>query len=172
MFETCKLHICIQEEACRLLEECSVALKKRYLEGQPTTVKVHGVECMNDDPTEVNVLYAKVTFIDESSRLQNLVDWMVDQFTSAGLMQQQVSSMQREDGDVKLHVTLMNTKFQKKQQSLEIESNERQRSVLRESFDATQILQVISSILLSVHQPISSKDCNTIKPLLQYHEIC
>jgi hypothetical protein len=66
---------------------------------------------------------------------------MVDQFTSAGLMQQQVSSMQREDGDVKLHVTLMNTKFQKKQQSLEIESNERQRSVLRESFDATQILQ-------------------------------
>ena len=104
-------------------------------------------------------------------RLQSLVDWMVEQFTSARLMQQQHSSVQRETGDVKLHVTLMNTKFQKRQQSKEIESNGRQRLVFKESFDATQILQV-SSILTPDHQPISSLDYTAIKRLLHCYKRC
>nr|CAD7463272.1 unnamed protein product [Timema tahoe] len=43
-----------------------------------------GLEYMNDDPAEVDVLYGKVNVQDHSSLLQQLADNLVDFFTSKG----------------------------------------------------------------------------------------
>ncbi|XP_062522116.1 activating signal cointegrator 1 complex subunit 1-like isoform X2 [Corticium candelabrum] len=107
-----------EEKACDLLSECS-----------RTVVKI-------------DVLYGKVSLADGSDRLQCLVDQLVKHFTDAGLMQQDYTHiMQREYGDVKMHVTLMNTKLRKEQQRLEAESSRTHRRKYRESFDAIQIFQ-------------------------------
>ena len=38
------------------------------LGGDPAVMCVEGVECMNDDPSSVDVLYAKVFLTDQSDR--------------------------------------------------------------------------------------------------------
>lgn len=40
----------------------------KHLQNRPVVVELKGVECMNDDPSEVDVLYAKVTTKDGSDR--------------------------------------------------------------------------------------------------------
>jgi activating signal cointegrator complex subunit 1 len=44
-----------------------------------------GVEYMNDDPAEVDVLYGKVHVKDRSQVLQQIADGVVDCFSSKGL---------------------------------------------------------------------------------------
>jgi hypothetical protein len=44
-----------------------------------------GVEYMNDDPAEVDVLYGKVHVKDGSRVLQQLADGVTDSFSSKGL---------------------------------------------------------------------------------------
>jgi activating signal cointegrator complex subunit 1 len=75
---------------------------------------------MNDDPNSVDVLYAKVSATDGTSRLQTFVDGIVERFTSAGLMSRQYDR-------VKLHITVIN--------SLMRGTSEKQ----RQSFDAANI---------------------------------
>ena len=65
-------------------------------------MKLEGIDYMNDDPSQVNVLYGQC--VDVSGRLQRLADSVVDHFEARGLLD-------REYERVKLHVTLMNTKF-------------------------------------------------------------
>lgn len=74
------------------------------LNDQPLDVEISGLEIMNDDPAEVNVVYAKAHTMDGSDKLQRLADGLVDKFVASGLMARQYDR-------VKLHVTLMNTKF-------------------------------------------------------------
>ncbi|XP_062522115.1 activating signal cointegrator 1 complex subunit 1-like isoform X1 [Corticium candelabrum] len=131
-----------EEKACDLLSECSRTVVKSELCGRPAIIQIQGLEYMNDDPSAVDVLYGKVSLADGSDRLQCLVDQLVKHFTDAGLMQQDYTHiMQREYGDVKMHVTLMNTKLRKEQQRLEAESSRTHRRKYRESFDAIQIFQ-------------------------------
>lgn len=47
-------------------------------------VELRGLEIMNDDPGEVDVLYARVMPVTWSHSLQNMVDEMVDLFVKAG----------------------------------------------------------------------------------------
>ena len=46
---------------------CFIVFSK-YLNDSPVTVELKGVEYMNDDPAEVDVLYAKVITQDGSDR--------------------------------------------------------------------------------------------------------
>ncbi len=66
-------------------------------------VAIKGLEIMNDDPSEVDVVYAKVN----SDRLQTAANAIVEKFRKSGL----VAAKQYER--VKLHVTLINTLFRK-----------------------------------------------------------
>ena len=108
---------------------------------------------MNDDPSEVDVVYAKVAVNDGSDKLQTLADQLVDKFVSEGLMVKQYDR-------VKLHLTLMNTLFRKDDAGIcdnEIvrkkgAHEERQmqqpgdrRPMIRESLDAKTILEKYSS---------------------------
>ena len=65
--------------------------------------KIKGLEIMNDDPSEVDVVYGRV----HCEPLQSMAEYIVNQFIDTGFMPRQFDR-------IKLHVTLMNTKFRLK----------------------------------------------------------
>merc|ERR1711874_589346 len=90
---------------------------------------VAGLEYMNDDPAEVDVLYAKI--VDEEGRLQQAAEAIVDKFVESGLMGRQYDR-------VKLHVTLMNTLFRKESGDVGDKNDFLEN---RESFDARPVFE-------------------------------
>ena len=48
----------------------------------PINIEIRGIECMNDDPAEVNVLYAII--VDKDGYLQDLSEKIVDYFVADG----------------------------------------------------------------------------------------
>jgi activating signal cointegrator complex subunit 1 len=80
---------------------------------------------MNDDPSKVDVLYGRC--IENSGRLQQLADVVVNSLEADGLLDRQYER-------VKLHATLMNSLFKVKDDS---EEN------VRSTFNAKPILEVI-----------------------------
>ena len=71
--------------------------------------RLKGLEIMNDDPSEVDVLYAKID--DPTGRLQLIADrvyeWMMD--SEPRFLQDKFDHLD----NVKLHVTLMNSRYRK-----------------------------------------------------------
>lgn len=138
-----KLHITIgtmalldnreRQKAAKLLAECNEDIVKPILDGEPLRLRVAGLEYMNDDPAEVDVLYAQVESADGSDKLQILADQLVDRFVTEGVMQRQYER-------VKLHATVMNTMFREKPSQV-IDVNPRGNKS-RETFDASVILQI------------------------------
>ncbi|XP_069677195.1 activating signal cointegrator 1 complex subunit 1 isoform X6 [Periplaneta americana] len=128
-----------RERAAQCLTLCKESIVQPLLRGETLAVRMVGVEYMNDDPAEVDILYGKVHVEgnDNSHVLQDLADGIVGHFTSRGMMQKQYER-------VKLHVTLMNTLF-RSEESSDIDSD-KQRP--RESFDATGILKSSNSTTL------------------------
>lgn len=104
---------------------------------------------MNDDPSEVDVLYGKVSiFITylyshkfwnvylyclkvESKTMQRIADEITNYFIDAGLIQRQYDH-------VKMHVTLINTLFRKPDEATEAKGNLPR---ARKTFDARSILK-------------------------------
>ncbi|KAK2573292.1 Activating signal cointegrator 1 complex subunit 1 [Acropora cervicornis] len=74
-------------------QECHIILLNKHLQNRPVVVELKGVECMNDDPSEVDVLYAKVTTKDGSDRLQKLADGVVEKFVAHGLMKKEYEKL-------------------------------------------------------------------------------
>lgn len=95
---------CDRERAVDLLADCKENLVVTILDDRPIEIELSGLEIMNDDPGEVDVIYARLTPNDGADKLQRLSDSLVDTFVSAGLMSRQYNR-------VKLHVTLMNAKW-------------------------------------------------------------
>eukprot|EP01090_Pellita_catalonica_P014089 TRINITY_DN3504_c0_g1_i2.p1 TRINITY_DN3504_c0_g1~~TRINITY_DN3504_c0_g1_i2.p1 ORF type:complete len:229 (+),score=41.45 TRINITY_DN3504_c0_g1_i2:349-1035(+) len=98
------------------------------LDTRSLVVSLAGVEYMNDDPTQVNVLYIKV----KNERLQKVCRWLVERFMQEGLAEESTKSV-----DVLLHATLYNTRFRKKGLTAKEEK--------RIPFDATQIINSFGS---------------------------
>lgn len=139
----CKLHLTIGclvllddseiKRAVDTLRECREEIVEPILKGRSLDIQLDGLEYMNDDPSEVDVLYVKVK--DPTERLQILADRLVDKFTSTGLMQ-------REYDRVKLHVTVMNTLFRKDPTgTAEPDRRQGKGRKERESFNAISLLQ-------------------------------
>ncbi|XP_063077826.1 activating signal cointegrator 1 complex subunit 1 [Engraulis encrasicolus] len=122
------------ERAAQLLLQCQDFIRD-LTEGRPITLVVSGIEYMNDDPSMVDVLYAKVQVKDGSDMLQVIADRLVEHFVSAGLMT-------REYDRVKLHGTVMNTLFRKDPNAEDKGSHGKQNAKDREAFDARNILQI------------------------------
>ncbi|XP_054707295.1 activating signal cointegrator 1 complex subunit 1-like isoform X2 [Uloborus diversus] len=97
-----------------------------FLDGKTLEVNVKGIEYMNDDPAEVDVLYAKVEEVDDDSCLQIVANMLMNSFTDNDLSKKQYDQ-------VKLHITLMNTSFRSKGAADE--------SRQRITFDARPILE-------------------------------
>ncbi|XP_062567420.1 activating signal cointegrator 1 complex subunit 1-like [Saccostrea cucullata] len=124
------------EQALETLEECKSSLVEPILRGEPLTVRLQGLEYMNDDPASVDVLYAKIQPGEQAERLQILADRLVDRFSTTGLMQQEYSR-------VKLHVTVMNTLMRRDPTSIagERPPEGKRGNKERESFDATNVMK-------------------------------
>ncbi|XP_059387471.1 activating signal cointegrator 1 complex subunit 1 [Carassius carassius] len=108
-------------------------------EGKPLPVEVRGIEYMNDDPSMVDVLYAKVRVQDGSDKLQQIADRLVECFSAAGLME-------RERERVKIHGTIMNTLFRKDPSAEDRGASARPSAKEREAFNAKNILQMFGEV--------------------------
>ncbi|CAL7941907.1 unnamed protein product [Xylocopa violacea] len=109
-----KLHITIgvltllddteRNQAIEALNYCKEYIVKPIIEkhGQ-IPIHIQGTEIMNDDSSETKILYAKI--LDNDGTLQKIANEIVDYYASIGLLHKKTEN-------VKLHLTLMNTKFQ------------------------------------------------------------
>lgn len=73
----------------------------------PLQLTLKGLEYMNDDPSSVHVLYAKVADTPEFQRFQRISDALHALFTKHNL----ISKTHSQDVSVKLHMTLMNSRL-------------------------------------------------------------
>lgn len=121
-------------DAKALLSEFQTSLQKIF-GGKSPTIIVKGVEIMNDDPSDVNVLYGQVALENSSEmfQLQEAFDKVLENFYRRGLLRKQY------DG-VKLHVTLMNSLFRKSDGFTQQKSDAKVPKN-RLSFDASSILE-------------------------------
>jgi len=138
-----------RQKACELLEDCKETIIIPLIGTSGLKIEVSGLEIMNDDPAEVDVVYAKIKPVASSSDgdenvLQKIADKIVEKFVATGLMRRQYDR-------VKLHVTVMNTKFKRSfqeqnekstQNSASDENNLKKDagSTTREKIDAREIL--------------------------------
>uniref|UniRef100_UPI003467EF77 Activating signal cointegrator 1 complex subunit 1 n=1 Tax=Alvinella pompejana TaxID=6376 RepID=UPI003467EF77 len=126
------------DKAKAVLQQCKEELiAYDYIGHGGITCQLRGLEYMNDDPGEVDVLYAKIQLQDNSDRLQCLADQLVNGFCESGLMN-------REHDRVKLHVTVMNTLMRKDPTGagVTVSSGNKKPIKDRESFDANNILKL------------------------------
>ncbi|KAG8192518.1 hypothetical protein JTE90_015159 [Oedothorax gibbosus] len=79
------------------------------LGGKSLLVEIKGVEYMNDDPSEVDVLYGKIKETDKDNCLQIIADILADAFANSDFSRREKISTE-EKPHVKLHVTLMKSK--------------------------------------------------------------
>lgn len=128
-----KLHITI--EVLTLLDESEIKRAKDmflynvqgliscYLKEKQYKIRLQGIEIMNDDPSEVDVLYGKVRMDnqDDNDNFQRAIDKISNMYHVYGYV--------RKHYDIKLHVTLMNSLFRQ---------DEKEK---RTTFDASFILE-------------------------------
>lgn len=112
-----KLHVTIdvyslfdeneRAEAVRALEEYHPTFEQLQRTG-PLSLEIGTLECMDSNLKNVNVLYANVKFQEDSQQvsLQGVVDGIAEHFYQRGLAR-------RDPQRVKLHMTVMNTKYRK-----------------------------------------------------------
>uniref|UniRef100_A0A671QGT5 K Homology domain-containing protein n=1 Tax=Sinocyclocheilus anshuiensis TaxID=1608454 RepID=A0A671QGT5_9TELE len=106
--------------ASELLQQCRDAIRD-ITEAKPLPVEVRGIEYMNDDPSMVDVLYAKVTVRDGSDKKTMQVY-------------------------VKIHGTIMNTLFRKDPSAEDKGASARPNAKDREAFNAKNILQMFGEV--------------------------
>lgn len=121
---------------------------------------------MQENLNKVNVLYANASLIEENEdlNLQKIANDMVDFFYERGLLKSH-------RGDVKLHVTMINTKYRDK--DTESPQKRKKRWIPRKPFDATRIMEKYKdydfgeTILDEIHLSLMSSvgDNGFYKPL-------
>lgn len=114
-----------------ILQDCKENIILPLRGEKPFQVDIVGLEIMNDDPAEVDVLYGKVEGAEE---LQEVAEQIVNRFVEAGLMR-------REYDRIKFHVTLMNTLFRKDTTDV----GDKNEPGERESFDSRALLDLYST---------------------------
>uniref|UniRef100_A0A023GMH3 Activating signal cointegrator 1 complex subunit n=1 Tax=Amblyomma triste TaxID=251400 RepID=A0A023GMH3_AMBTT len=159
-----------QTIAQKVLDSCK-DLVTSILEDAPLMVRVHGLEIMNDDVSEVDVLYAKVSSYNkdgparsEKCKLQQLADAVARRFLDSGLMLRQ-QDRGRGPEHVKLHMTLMNTRLREQRFATE-NTSLKPAPKPRNSFDATSIMKRNRDFAFGrIHVPsinvVSPHDCDT-----------
>ncbi|KAK3907243.1 Activating signal cointegrator 1 complex subunit 1 [Frankliniella fusca] len=123
-----------RKKAAEALQACKQELVEPLLQRGPLKLRVYGIEYMNDDPAEVDVLYGRVEDLSPEPVVQELANDIIKYFSKTGLMPKQFDS-------VKLHVTLMNSIFRRDEGGLDANKGENQQKRSRESFDASSILK-------------------------------
>lgn len=119
-----------REKAAAVLQKFKEDVRV-HLDSKPLTVSVRGIEYMNDDPSEVDVLYAKVQDCDSEEKLQVIADALLQKFEATDLGRKQHDR-------VKLHFTLINTVFRSGSEDMPRPVRGTRR---RETFDARYLIE-------------------------------
>mmetsp|Transcript_15825 Transcript_15825/g.34874 ORF Transcript_15825/g.34874 Transcript_15825/m.34874 type:complete len:376 (-) Transcript_15825:62-1189(-) len=143
-----KLHTDAQMQSCvSALKEASASLGKA-LKGVPLTCSMHGLHIMNDDPREVDVVFTgDLKNSDLTLRTNAMADVVFDFLKKSSCVSEASLNKQRVltttgNAEVKLHCTLMNTKYRRGQVHDHSDSaNPRRRFQPREPFDASNLLK-------------------------------
>ncbi|XP_039765051.1 activating signal cointegrator 1 complex subunit 1 isoform X2 [Pararge aegeria] len=103
----------------------------------PFNIRIKGLSYMNDDPKAINVLYG---CIEEDGApfglMQKMVDAVYRHFNKAGLMNEKFYR-----DNVKMHVTLLNSKYRSQQKEIEeSETSSENTRARKEPFDGSEIL--------------------------------
>ncbi|GBP59312.1 Activating signal cointegrator 1 complex subunit 1 [Eumeta japonica] len=129
-----KLHLTLGT-MCLMDNEERIFASKLLTEARDKIILLKGLQYMNDDPKEIDVLYGLVK--EENAPpgiLQKLSDEIVEYFYRAGLMQKEYNR-----DNLKLHVTLINSKYRSRSKKQdEFQSSPKKE---RETFDGSRILQ-------------------------------
>lgn len=127
--------------ASNLLTEAKDKIIRPLLEGHtPLKIRLKGLSYMNDDPSQMNVLYGTVQEEgDKKGLIQQIADGLVDHFYKAGYMEREYGR-----DNVKLHVTLINSKYRESKKNLNAEESSSSSKLRqpRETFDGTQVLKM------------------------------
>lgn len=83
---------------------------------EPIMLHIKGLDIMNDDPSEANVLYAKVTEIGNRNLFKEIVNKLYDWFTETNLVCETDRYVHNDEWKVKIHATIMNTRYRMKDQ--------------------------------------------------------
>lgn len=119
--------------AAEYLQDCKEMIIDQILQKKTLKAQLTGLDYMNDDPSAVDVLYAKVV----SEELQQIANEIAQYFASRGFIQLQYEN-------VKLHVTLINSRFSdnddaiEKDEAPDLRDGNRNQ---RKTFDASKILK-------------------------------
>ncbi|XP_014253709.1 activating signal cointegrator 1 complex subunit 1 [Cimex lectularius] len=157
-----KLHITVvlfvicdeteRRETAEALRKCKETVIGPVLQGRPLKLKMEGLDYMNDDPSEVNVLFANVVG-EDSSLLQKLVDGIMDFFGDLAPTKQEPRK------SVKIHATLMNTVYSSNNEDT------------KTTFDASNILKLYSDYSFgeAVVDKIDMSIIHTVCPKTGYY---
>ncbi|KAL7048892.1 hypothetical protein ACKWTF_003518 [Chironomus riparius] len=124
-----------RSRTAEMQQDCKEFIIDQVLQGSELNAKMVGLDYMNDDPSAVDVLYAKVV----SENLQEISNGIAEYFSSRGFMQLK--------GDqVKLHVTLINSLFRDNDDAIVKDENQPRDSRDKDQgnrikFDASKILK-------------------------------
>lgn len=138
-----KLHSHAQvNEMKQAMEEIAARVAALTDYDSPLTAQLKGLHILTDDPTSVSVVYTT----DRSHALQNRIDSMANMIfdvlkarnlaSAQNLMAQRLLSSDGNNAEIKLHATLMNTKYSKT--SWREEGAPRSE---RETFDASALME-------------------------------
>lgn len=119
--------------AAEYLQDCKEMIVDNVLQNKPLKATLAGLDYMNDDPSAVDVLYAKVV----SEELQQISNEIAQYFASRGFIKLQYDN-------VKLHVTLINSRFSENDDAIEKDEFQDLRGESRNqrnTFDASKILK-------------------------------
>lgn len=102
----------------------------------PLRIKVSGIDCMTANVKKTNVLFANAEIINETEEfnLQDIANKISAFFYDRGLVRQYQDK-------VKLHVTLMNTKYRKSGSEENSPIKKKKWFEKRKSFDASSIME-------------------------------
>ncbi|XP_018330780.1 activating signal cointegrator 1 complex subunit 1-like isoform X2 [Agrilus planipennis] len=100
----------------------------------PLKIKLAGIDCMNNNLEKVNILYANAQVVDANEKkcLQKIANGISDHFHSLVRQYQE---------NVKLHVTLMNTKYRQESSNPSTPKKKGRWYFRKQTFDARQIME-------------------------------
>ena len=126
---------------------------------------------MNDDPKSVNVIYTTDTNPKISETVNRICDIFFEEFRQAGVINNKELHKQRAldtsgvSADVKLHCTLLNTKYRDRQQSdvhMEGEEQDAQQNAgaSRKKVDASQLIEDFTNFSFGQFKASNIALCN------------
>ena len=138
-----------QEKAAREIRECLGELRAE-LGLLQFPIKLSGIDSMSDDPSAVNVLFAKIKETTANGKLQEFVDALA---TKLPLRAPDLFEAETRRDKVKLHATVMNSKFRERdqEQSQAARTPGRQQWKRKESFDARKIFSLFKDFEFGEH---------------------